>query len=76
LEIIKLQENQLGMILLKAKKQYQEDILNTFKELDLENKLKDLAKEYTEFAINEIKEINGGEDVEKYFIEFFYYEWY
>jgi len=41
-----------------------------------ENKLKDLAKEYTEFAINEIKEINGGEDAKKYFIEFFYYEWY
>jgi hypothetical protein len=44
-----------------------------FKEINLENKLKDLAKEYTEFAINEIK---GGEDVEEYFIEFFYYEWY
>jgi geranylgeranyl pyrophosphate synthase len=43
--------------------------------IDLENKLKDLAKEYTEFAINEIKEINGGEDAKKYFIEFFYYEW-
>ena len=43
--------------------------------IDLENKLKDLAKEYTEFSINEIKEINGGEDAKKYFIEFFYYEW-
>ena len=44
--------------------------------IDLENKLKDLAKEYTEFSINEIKEINGGEDAKKYFIEFFYYELY
>jgi hypothetical protein len=44
--------------------------------IDLENKLKDLAKEYTEFSINEIKEIKGGEDAKKYFIEFFYYEWY
>jgi geranylgeranyl pyrophosphate synthase len=45
--------------------------------INLENKLKDLAKEYTEFSINEIKEIkeiNGGEDAKKYFIEFFYYE--
>ena len=53
----------------KAKKDDINFILNTFKEIDLENKLKDLAKEYMEFAINEIKEINGNEDVKKYFIE-------
>jgi hypothetical protein len=39
----------------------------------LENKLKDLAKEYMEFAINEFKEINGDEDVKKYFIELAYF---
>ena len=75
-ELCDLKQKEKILSIVNSKKAKEEDInfiLNTFKEIDLENKLRDLAKEYMEFAINEIKEINGDEDVKKYFIELAYF---
>ena len=60
-ELCDLKQKEKILSIINSKKAKKEDI--------------NLAKEYTEFAINEIKEIKGGEDAKKYFIEFFYYEW-
>jgi geranylgeranyl diphosphate synthase type I len=75
-ELCDLKQKEKILSIINSKKAKKEDInfiLNTFKEIDLENKLRDLAKEYMELAINEIKEINGDEDVKKYFIELAYF---
>jgi len=75
-ELCDLKQKEKILSIINSKKAKEEDInfiLNTFKEIDLENKLRDLAKEYMEFAINEIKEINGDEDVKKYLIELAYF---
>jgi geranylgeranyl diphosphate synthase type I len=61
-ELCDLKQKEKILSIINSKKAKKEDI--------------NLAKEYTEFSINEIKEIKGGEDAKKYFIEFFYYEWY
>ena len=75
-ELCDLKQKEKILSIINSKKATKDDInfiLNTFKEIDLENKLKDLAKEYMKFAINEIKEINGNEDVKKYLIELAYF---
>jgi len=75
-ELCDLKQKEKILSIINSKKAKKDDInfiLNTFREIDLENKLKDLAKEYMKFAINEIKEINGNENVKKYFIELAYF---
>ncbi len=71
-ELCDLKQKEKILSIINSKKATKDDInfiLSVFKEMNLENKLKDLANEYMELAIKEIKEINGNEDVKKYFIE-------